>query len=333
MYMLGIGRSWKTGAFVGVALMIATVLAVRDLSRKEPPVVELPPQMMRLQGLEKDAAGVLEVPLVRYEGSDSRAKGVTLDYIGAVHIGDEAYYRDLNRRFKEYEGVLYELVADPTRIKQLNSQTASSGLGWFQKRLSELMGLSFQLEFVDYQAPNFIHADLSPAQLRAAMDARGESLLALLGKMLTVSIDPSFQRRAKELEHTADSLKGINPLLILLRCATAHEQLKIKRFMARGMLESESLIKMMEGDQGLALIHDRNKAVVEVVRREISAGKKRLAIFYGAGHLADLHKRLTTELGFGIKKVEWLPAWTIPASKDLNRPDTVSTGNGLVSLP
>ncbi len=324
--MLGFGRSWKSVAFVGAVLTIVLILAVRDLSRTQTPVVELPPQMMRLQGLEQDAAGVLEVPVVRYESTVGLAKGARLDFIGAVHIGDESYYRDLNRRFKSYDGVLYELVADPTRIKQLNPKTATSGLGWFQKRLSDLMGLSFQLEFIDYQAPNFIHADLSPAQLQAAMNARGESLFELLWKMLTVSMDPSFQRRAKEIERSADSLKGLNPLLILMRGATPREQLTIKRFMARGMLESESFLRIMEGDQGLALIQDRNKAVIDVVRRELAGGKKHLAIFYGAGHLADLHKRLTTELGFGMKGIEWLPAWTIPASGDLNRPDTASAG-------
>ncbi len=325
IHMLGIGRCWKTGLFIGVAIAIAITLAIRDLSVVGAPLVELPPQMMRIQGMEEGAAGVLEVPLVRYEGTDGSVKGVRLDYIGAVHIADESYYRDLNRRFKDYEGVLYELVANPTRIKDLNSKTASSGLGWFQKRLSDLLGLSFQLEFIDYQAPNFIHADLSPAQLQAAMHARGENVFDLLLKMLTVTMDPSFRRKAKEIESSSDSLQGLSPLLILLRGPTVRERLTLKRFMARGMLESESFIKMMEGDQGLALIHDRNKAVIEVLRREVAAGKKNLAIFYGAGHLADLHTRLTTELGFGMKKVEWLPAWTISAPKDLNRLDTAST--------
>jgi hypothetical protein len=320
--MLGIGRSLKTVAFIGVALTIAIVLTVRDLSRPEVSRVELPPQMMRLEGLENGTAGVLQVPLVRYEGAKGSAKGVRLDYIGAVHIGDESYYRDLNRRFKEYESVLYELVADPARLKHLNSKTASSGLGWFQKRLSDLMGLSFQLEYIDYQAPNFVHADLSPAQLQAAMNARGESLLDLLWRMLTVSRDPSFQRRAKEIERTADSLKGLNPLLMLMRGPTPPEQLTIKRFMARGMLESESFLKIMEGDQGLALIHDRNQAVIEVVNRELAAGKRHLAIFYGAGHLADLHKRLTVDLGFVIKDIEWFPAWTIAAAGPSNPPET-----------
>lgn len=324
--MLECRRTWKTGAFVGTVLTIALILAVRDLSRTQAPRVELPPQMMRLQGLEKDGAGVLEVPVVRYESAVGIARGMRLDFIGAVHVGDESYYRDLNRRFKSYEGVLYELVADSTRIKQLNATTATSGLGWFQKRLSDLMGLSFQLEYIDYQASNFIHADLSPAQLQAAMKARGESLFELLWRMLTMSMDPSFQQRAKDIERSADSLKGLNPLLILMRGATPREQLAIKRFMARGMLETESFLRIMEGDQGLALIQDRNKAVIEVVRRELAGGKKHLAIFYGAGHLADLHKRLTTELGFGMTGVEWLPAWTIPALGDLNPPDTASTG-------
>jgi hypothetical protein len=317
--------NWKILSFIGVALALATMLAIRDLSREELPLVELPPEVLRLQGMNGNAAGVLEVPLIRYEGIDGGgAPGVKLDFIGAVHIGDESYYRELNRRFEGYEGVLYELVAEPARIRELNKQDASSGLGWVQKRLSDLMGLSFQLELIDYHAPNLVHADLSPTQLHAAMKARGESVFELLWKMLTVPMDPKFKQRAKEIEGSSESLKGLNPLVVLLRGPTDREKLLIKRFMARGMLGSESFIKTMEGDHGIALIQDRNKAVVEAVHREVGAGKRHLAIFYGAGHLTDLHERLSKDLGFRIVAVEWLPAWRIPAldhpaSSDSNR--------------
>ena len=36
---------------------------------------------------------------------------VEVDLIGAVHIGDIAYYQQLNERFKQYDALLYELVA------------------------------------------------------------------------------------------------------------------------------------------------------------------------------------------------------------------------------
>jgi hypothetical protein len=309
------GRS-KTLSFVALAVVIATALAIRDLSRTERSVLELPSERIRIQGMVGDGAGVLEVPLIRYEGRrDGALTGVTLDFIGAVHVGDESYYRDLNRRFQGYEEVLYELVAEPTRIAELSKRTASSGLGWVQKRLSDLLGLSFQLEIINYQAPNLIHADLSPKQLEAAMKARGEGLVDLLWKMLTVSRDPKLRQKAKEMEESSASLKGISPLAVLLRGPTRREQILIKRFMARGMLESDSFIETIGGDDGLALIDDRNKAVVDVVRREIANGRRRLAVFYGVAHLRDLHDRLTKELGFEIVAVEWLPAWSIPAAK------------------
>src|SRR5690625_6813811 len=50
-------------------------------------------------------------------------------------------------------------------------------LGLIQGGLKNLLGLSFQLEEIDYTAANFMHADLSPGELEAAMEARGESWL------------------------------------------------------------------------------------------------------------------------------------------------------------
>jgi hypothetical protein len=68
--------------------------------------------------------------------------------------------------------------------------------------------------------------------------------------------------------------------------------------------------KVLEGDKGLSLITDRNSEVMAVLNRETALGKRRIAIFYGVGHLPDLHKRLT-EQGYRLTKVEWLTAWNM----------------------
>ncbi|HET9272935.1 MAG TPA: hypothetical protein VFO09_01545, partial [Methyloceanibacter sp.] len=42
-----------------------------------------------------------------------------IDLVAVVHVGEQAYYRRLNREFEKYDAVLYELVAPegtrPTR--------------------------------------------------------------------------------------------------------------------------------------------------------------------------------------------------------------------------
>jgi len=320
---LSISAHWKGVCFIAVVVLVATLLTIRDLSPRRIPEPLGPPEAVRLQGMQGDGAGVLEVPLVKYQRLDGegRGSGVTLDFIGAVHMGDEEYYRDLNRRFKEYDGVLFELVADPNRIRRVNKESASSGLGWVQKQLSEVMGLSFQLEIIDYRAPNFIHADLSPEQLEAAMVARGETPWSLLKRILLVSADPKLRRRLKEFGGSSAEIEAINPVLTLLRGPTQRERLLLKRFMARSLLGSESFIDVLGGGKEFSLIHDRNQAVVEVVRREVKRGKRRLAIFYGTGHLSDLHSRLERDLGFKIVSVEWLPAWKIPAVEGRRSPN------------
>jgi hypothetical protein len=121
----GMSSHRKGICFIVVAMLVATLLTIRDLTPRGIPEPPGPPEAVRLQGMQGDGAGVLEVPLVRYQKIDSEgpASGVTLDFIGAVHMGDEEYYRDLNRRFKQYDGVLFELVADSNRIRRVNKES------------------------------------------------------------------------------------------------------------------------------------------------------------------------------------------------------------------
>jgi hypothetical protein len=163
---------------------------------------------------------------------------------------------------------------------------------------------------VNYRAKNFIHADLSPEELSDAMAARGESLPQLLMKLVKLSTDPEIKKSLEANGYKEGSLEGINPLLILLRGPTQEDRLKIRRFMAQGLVGSDAVMKVLEGDKGFSLITDRNSEVMAVLNRETALGKRKIAIFYGVGHLPDLHKRLL-EQGYRLAKVEWLTAWNM----------------------
>jgi hypothetical protein len=290
-----------------LAALIALVALIALYFFTPTATVELP-QALRLTRGEDQKTEYLEVPIVSYTHHDGFVKDLQVDFVGAVHLGDRAYYEGLNTRFRGYDAVLYELVSDGEHLPEKGGARTDSLLGSVQRGLSNLMGLTFQLDEIDYRARNFIHADLTPDQLRAAMTARGESLPQLLMKIIKLSSDPEIAKGLQS-QDGEDPLEGINPLMIVLRGPTADDKLKIRRFMAKGLVGSDAVLKLMEGENGFSLITDRNAAVVSVLKREVGAGKRKVAIFYGVGHLPDLHKRLTDELGLTLKKVEWVRAW------------------------
>jgi hypothetical protein len=48
-----------------------------------------------------------------------------------------------------------------------------------------------------------------------------------------------------------------------------------------------------------------------VLRKELAAGKSKIAIFYGAGHMPDLQKRLRDDFGMKPVGTRWLAAWNL----------------------
>ncbi len=82
----------------------------------------------------------------------------------------------------------------------------------------------------------------------------------------------------------------------------------------------------LEGPEGSTLITERNKKALEVLGKKIDSGAKRLAIFYGAGHMPDMSQRLESDFGLQRKDEQWLTAWDLrskskqPAAKPIRKP-------------
>lgn len=283
----------------------AAIVALLTLISPEVPL----PAGLNLTLPEDSRAGSLKVPIVRYERRAANGSRQQVDFVGAIHLGEAKYYESLNSRFKGYDAVLFELVADPSGLKRRNDSHDQSTIGFIQKALADLLGLKFQLHGINYDAKNFVHADLSPRQLSAAMAARGESVASVLLKLLLLSFDPQVQEEMKKAGFKEPELEEINPVLMLLRGPTAAERLKLRLFFAQGLVSSAVVIKSIQGESGTALIDDRNAAVIRVTKEQLDAGRNKLAIFYGVGHMEDLDQRLKHELGLSIVEVEWVEAW------------------------
>jgi hypothetical protein len=85
--------------------------------------------------------------------------------------------------------------------------------------------------------------------------------------------------------------------------------LALKRIMSQQFEDLEGSIGAIEGPQGSTIISERNKVALGVLGKQLAAGKRRLGIFYGAGHLPDMEKRLEKDFGLKRQSTTWITAW------------------------
>jgi hypothetical protein len=260
--------------------------------------------------LEYDDAGKLigmQTAIVRYAankgGKEAPKSTTTVDLIGAVHIGDIAYYRQLNEHFKQYDALLYELVAPEGTVVPRGKGTSNAHpIGALQNAIKSLLELDHQLEQVDYTRSNFVHADMSPDQFVQAMRDRNEGFLQMYFRLLG-------QAMAHQSELTA---KGESLDVELFSALFASDRpRRLKMALAKQLAEMESLMTSLGGEDGTVIITDRNKMALKVLRKQLDSGKRKVGIFYGAGHLNDMDQRLRDDFGLEPVSITWVTAWNL----------------------
>ena len=236
-------------------------------------------------------------------GNLQTGAGTTVDLIGAVHIGDRAYYQQLNRRFRQYDALLYELVApEGTQVPRGHGASSTNPLGAIQNAMKSMLEVEHQLEQIDYTQPNFVHADLSPQEFMQSMKKRDEGFLKMYFQMMGQSIALQSQQAAR----------GESTDLDLFTALFAEDRArKLKIVMAKQFGSMEALLAGLSGPDGSTLITERNKRALQVLHQQQAAGKRKLGVFYGAGHLADMHERLQKEFHLIPVKTTWIDAWDL----------------------
>jgi hypothetical protein len=171
-----------------------------------------------------------------------------------------------------------------------------------QNGMKELLDLDHQLEKIDYTKKNFVHADMSPDQLWQSMKDRDESFLQMYMKLMGAAL----------AEQSGMAARGESPDVDLIAAFFSNDRpRRLKIVVARELAETESLLAGFGGEEGSSLITERNKAALKVLKEQLTAGKKHLAIFYGAGHLTDMDQRLRKEFGLEPTDITWLTAWDL----------------------
>jgi hypothetical protein len=265
----------------------------------------------------------LQTSVVHFEN----ASGAKVDLIGAVHIADGPYYAGLNERFKAYDALLYEMVkpkgmagiGKPATAPAVKAKPKAEGGGsWIsmlQRFMKNQLDLDFQLDAVDYNAPNFVHADMDAETFLDRQAARGESMISLmLDQMLR-----ELNKPANAAGGNAGGDMGMMDLIEALQSPDRARQLKL--VLGRQFENMETSLDAMEGS---VLLDERNVAAMKILKENLDAGKKHLGVFYGAAHLKGMEKILTDEMGFKqVGEPEWLVAWDLadkearPAAKPI----------------
>lgn len=230
--------------------------------------------------------------------------GVRVDLLSVVHIADEDYYAKFNEAFTGYDSVLFELVGDPGDLRQHLQAGDSRGglsLSGLQGGLGRALDLAFQMDGVDYSAENLVHADMSAARFRERQRERGEGFLQLYLKAVRASM--SNPRAAQ----TSFGLLDLAEAVI-----SEDRPNRLKWLMAGEMGNAEDILGLLEGEEGSVIIAERNVVAMDVLDQRIADGDRKLAIFYGAGHMADFEERLVA-LGFELVGKEWWTAWKLAA--------------------
>ncbi len=265
-------------------------------------------RFLRIRRDQKGRPVAMETSVVRYQMKNKDGETVIVDLIGAVHVGEKQYYKSLNKQFEKYESLLYELVAPegtviPKGGRVDDGSISLNPIGGIQKGLKNLLDLEFQLEKIDYTKDNFVHADMTPEEFGESMAENEESLGGYALKAMGQSM--AMQASGKD--------SGTAGMIMAL--FSSDKSLRMRRVMAQQMIDMEAGLAMFEGKNGSTIINHRNAKCMEVLKRELAAGKKKIAIFYGAGHLLDMEKRLISDFQMNAGGQKWFPAWTLTKRK------------------
>lgn len=250
----------------------------------------------------------LQMAIATYVPASDRS-GVSVDLISAVHIGDRSYYQALNQRFETYDVLLYELIIPDGAAPPRSGAKGRGFISGTQSAMKSALGLSFQLDEIDYRRQNFVHADLTSSELAESMEDRNESLYVYFWR--------AFYAAMKQ--YAQDPL-GLQDIEILSTAMVSDQDSAMKTAMAYELTDIDRVGDFLDGgsSNGSAIIASRNERALEVLQRELDAGNKRIGIFYGVAHMPHFEEHLFSEFGMVRESTVWIDAWSLTADSASN---------------
>jgi len=289
--------------------------------------------------VDNSDARVMQLQIAVRKFVPARGSGPAVWLTGASHIGDSNYFNALQEHLDAQALVLFEGVGGPVaghhathrrgRASPPTGHSPADGSttganqanqpAGLQGSLAESLGLVFQLSAIDYDRPHFRNSDLSIQEIQRliqgaahADSAKGDSANAggEFQQLLQIMDERSFLGSIAKLMVT---LLGSSPKLQAITKLALIETLgQVQGDLSQMQALPSEMINLMR-----VLIQARNQTVLNDLKAELKRKSPpgSVAIFYGAGHMADLEKRLTHELHYRAAGQFWLTAFAVDLEK------------------
>ncbi len=234
--------------------------------------------------------------------------------VAVTHIATTNYYAELQRFLEAQPLVLFEAV----RTEEGRMPKHREGYS-LQADLAHALGLTFQLDEIDYDRPNFRNSDLNLEQLTrifAENTGPAADADAGAGRPAAGAVEFGALVQAMSGEGFVGRLArfGVSVLAASTRLQAAT---KIALIEVLGRLPNDltQIAGLPEGMQHLlrVLVEERNAAVVRDLQSALARkpAPKSVGVFYGAGHMPDLEFRVCQALGYAPVEDRWLTAFDV----------------------
>lgn len=222
-------------------------------------------------------------------------------------------------------------------------ETRRSDGGALQRRLAHALGLEFQMDVIDYSKPTFVNSDIGMEKLQRLMTGKPRGKVhakretpKVIQETSTVpaTIPKKTNKSNNEISQLLAMMQGDNPAIewlsslaegLLSRSEKGRETVKwvfcetlaAAEAMMEELVNAKSNTFSGTGKMMRILILDRNAIVIQDLKDVLRNRHdlRTVAIFYGAAHMGNLENRLTKELGYEVKSVEWLSAFKADRKK------------------
>jgi hypothetical protein len=270
--------------------------------------------------------------------------GPSIWLVGVAHIGTPEYYQTIQKRLDRQTVVLFEGVNGARMKDAPGAATREMGL---QTKLAKALGLVFQLDAIDYRGKNFVNSDLDSGDLvkeindkskggdPSAKKSKKKSSEAKSGDAAgddesddgELSDNATFNALMQALQGTGSVGKMLDGLTQFLGSSPEMQETS-KVMLVETLGRAGEMIEMAKGmspdmkDLFEVVLNQRNEVVIRDIRTQLARLKpnETLAVFYGAGHMDEIARRLREDLHYASATEEWDTAFTADPSKSFMPP-------------
>ena len=138
---------------------------------------------------------------------------------------------------------------------------------------------------------------MSPEEFAKDLERRDDSVLKMVARMMGAGLA---------------NQSGGGDAGMLLALLSSDRSMRLKQTMAKQLVDVGTMTAGMNDANGEnTIIKGRNAKAFSVLEDELAGDAKRVAVFYGAGHLPDMAQRLEDDFQMSERKTTWLDAWDL----------------------